>query len=190
MTCLPLPLDRGVSLPVDLDAEALDTPAILVDLDIVDANIRDMANLAERNGFRLRPHIKTHKSVAMARRQIDAGATGICTATVTEAEVMIAGGIKDVMIAYPLVGRRKFERLAPLFDQASITLAADSSEVIRSYGEFAAHIGRDVPVMLEVDVGMHRVGIAPENVVALGKELSLYSPPAVPWRYDSCWTYA
>jgi D-serine deaminase-like pyridoxal phosphate-dependent protein len=172
MTCLPLPLDRSVSLPVDLDAAALDTPAILVDLDIVETNIRHMATLAEQNGFRLRPHVKTHKSVAMARRQIDAGATGICTATVTEAEVMIAGGIKDVMIAYPLVGRRKFERLAPLFDQASVTLAADSSEVIRSYAEFAAHIGRDVPVLLEVDAGMHRVGIAPENVVTLAKELS------------------
>jgi D-serine deaminase-like pyridoxal phosphate-dependent protein len=172
MTCLPLPLGPSVNLPVALDAAALDTPAILVDLDIVDANIRHMATLAGRNGFRLRPHVKTHKSIAMARRQIDAGATGVCTATVTEAEVMIAGGIKDVMIAYPLVGRRKFERLAPLFDQASVTLAADSSAVIRSYAEFAAHIDRDVPVLLEVDAGMHRVGIAPENVVTLGKELS------------------
>jgi D-serine deaminase-like pyridoxal phosphate-dependent protein len=171
MVELPVPLRAGTELPVDVNASVLDTPAILVDLDTVDINIRHMAGVAERNGFKLRPHVKTHKSVAMARRQIAAGAVGVCAATVSEAEAMIAGGLRDVLIAYPLIGARKFERLTPLFERAKITLAADSVAVIRNYAEFATAIGQDVSVMLEIDSGMHRVGVAPEDAVALGAHI-------------------
>ncbi len=169
---LPTPLRAGANFPLGIDDAALDTPAVLVDLDIVDANIAHMARFAAREGFALRPHVKTHKSVVMAKRQIAAGATGICCATVSEAEAMAMGGVSDILIAYPLVGARKFERLAPLFDRAAITLAADSACVIESYAAFAAQQKRVIPVLLEIDTGMHRVGVAPDNAVALAQAIA------------------
>src|SRR5476651_1678831 len=95
---MPKPLAADVALPIAASDQRLDTPAVLVDLDIVEANIERMAAFARRAGVALRPHIKTHKSIAMAQRQIEAGAIGICCATATEAEVMLAGGIRDVML--------------------------------------------------------------------------------------------
>ena len=169
---LPLPLSRETDLPIAFDSAALDTPAVLVDLDIVEANIDRMAKFAARNGFALRPHIKTHKSVALARRQIVAGAVGICTATVSEAKAMIEGGVRDVLIAYPLVGKRKFERLGSVMGLANVTLAADSEAVIESYIEFAEHVGRVIPVLVEVDTGMHRVGVAPKRAVVLANMIA------------------
>jgi D-serine deaminase-like pyridoxal phosphate-dependent protein len=169
---LPLPLSPRTELPIAFDSAELDTPAILVDLDVAEANINRMGRLAARGGFALRPHIKTHKSVAFARRQIDAGAIGICTATVSEAKAMIEGGVRDVLIAYPLVGKRKFERLASVIGLADITLAADSEAVIQSYIEFAEHVGRVIPVLVEVDTGMHRVGVAPERAAVLANIIS------------------
>ena len=88
---LPLPLDPAAPLPLPLADQRLETPAMLIDLDIVEANIASMAAFAGRAGLRLRPHVKTHKSVAMARRQLAAGAVGLCVATVSEAEVFAAG---------------------------------------------------------------------------------------------------
>ena len=108
---LPTPLAANVALPIPVNDPRLDTPAVLVDLDVVDANIARMAALVRRGGFALRPHIKTHKSVAMAERQLQAGAVGVCCATASEAEVMIAGGVRDVLLAYPMVGPRKLERM-------------------------------------------------------------------------------
>jgi D-serine deaminase-like pyridoxal phosphate-dependent protein len=166
---LPFALAPGANFPIAFDDAALDTPALLVDLDIVAANIARMAGFAAREGFALRPHIKTHKSVAMAKRQLAAGAVGVCCATVSEAEVMAHGGVSDILIAYPLIGARKFARLRPLFDLATITLAADSAAIIEAYGAFAAALGRPVPVLLEIDTGMHRVGAAPEHAVALAR---------------------
>jgi D-serine deaminase-like pyridoxal phosphate-dependent protein len=169
---LPLPLSPGTDLPIAFGSAVLDTPAILVDLDIVEANIDRMARFAARNGFALRPHIKTHKSAALARRQVGAGAVGICTATVSEAKAMIEGGVRDVLIAYPLVGKRKFERLSSVMELADVTLAADSEAVIQSYIEFAEHVGRVIPVLVEVDTGMHRVGVAPERAVVLANMIA------------------
>ncbi len=171
---IPAALAQGANFPVAFDDDALDTPALLVDLDIVATNIGRMAGFAAREGFALRPHIKTHKSVAMARRQINAGACGICCATVSEAEVMAQGGIGDIMIAYPITGARKFARLRPLFDLAAITLAADSAAIIEGYGAFAESLGRPVPVLLEIDTGMHRVGVTAENALSLARLITAH----------------
>jgi D-serine deaminase-like pyridoxal phosphate-dependent protein len=169
---LPRPLAADAALPVPLSDPRLDTPAVVVDLDVVDANIDHMAAFARRSGFALRPHIKTHKSVAIAKRQVDAGAVGICCATASEAEAMIHGGIGDVLLAYPLVGTRKLERVAPLFAKASLTLASDSRTVTASYRALAQSIGRPIPVMLEIDTGMHRVGVAPADAVAAAEDIA------------------
>ncbi len=169
---LPTPLAGNVGLPITVSDQRLDTPAVLVDLDIVEANIAHMAGFARRNGMTLRPHIKTHKSVAMAQRQIEAGASGICCATATEAETMMAGGVRDVLLAYPLVGARKLERIAPLLAEGLLTLVTDSSAVTASYRQLAQKVGRTVPVMVEVDTGMHRAGVDPGNVVEAVREVT------------------
>ena len=169
---LPTPLAPDVSLPIATLDGRLDTPAILVDLDIVDANIARMAAFARRTGLALRPHIKTHKSLAMARRQMEAGAVGVCCATASEAEVLIMGGVRDVLLAYPLVGAAKFARIAPLFDRGELTLVTDSKSVTADYRQLAQNIGRPISIIVEVDSGMNRVGIDPRSVVEVVKDVT------------------
>ncbi|MDP9028312.1 MAG: alanine racemase [Actinomycetota bacterium] len=142
----------------------MDTPAVLVDLDVVDSNLRRMQSFADRNGFALRPHIKSHKSIRMAGLQLELGARGLCVATTSEAEVMAATSSDDILLAYPIVGRVKLDRLADLAADHRLTLVTDSDEVTEGYGAFARRIGTTVPVMVEVDTGMGRAGTEPRDV--------------------------
>ena len=163
---LPLALAADVALPLAIEDPRLDTPAVLVDLDVVEQNIARTAAYAARNGVAVRPHIKTHKSAAMARRQLEAGATGVCVATAGEALVMAEAGIGDITIAYPLVGRPKLDRVQRALDSgATLTLTSDSEAVTEAYGDLASRWGRPVPVLVEVDTGMHRAGASPDLVV-------------------------
>lgn len=179
MTTLPLPLDPAATLPVSLGDPRVDTPAMLVDLDIAEANIASMAAFARRAGLRLRPHAKTHKSIAMARRQLDAGAAGLCVATVSEAEVFASEaaaaaltGPADLTLAYPVVGARKLSRLADVCRAVPVTLVADSATVIDGYDELARRAGRVLAVLVEVDTGMRRVGAPPHVVPELATRIS------------------
>jgi D-serine deaminase-like pyridoxal phosphate-dependent protein len=167
LASLPVPLDPRAALPLPLDDLRLDTPAMLIDLDIAEANIAKMAGFAARAGVALRPHAKTHKSVAMAARQLAAGAAGLCVATVGEAAVMSAAGLADLTLAYPVVGARKLERLADVVRRAELTLVADSAEVLDGYAWLARSAGRRIGVLIEVDTGMHRAGAAPDRVTVL-----------------------
>jgi D-serine deaminase-like pyridoxal phosphate-dependent protein len=169
---LPLPLDPAAELPLSLEDRRLDTPAMLVDLDIAEANIASMAAFARRSGLRLRPHLKTHKSLAMARRQLAAGAVGLCAATVGEAAAFTAGGVTDLTLAYPVVGARKLERLAAVCRAADLTLVADSAAVADGYQEVARQAGRTLRVLIEVDTGMGRVGATPDAAPGLARHLS------------------
>ena len=136
----------------------VDTPALLVDTATLERNITAMAALAERNGKKLRPHIKTHKSPHIARLQLEAGAVGLTAAKLGEAEVMVEAGITDILIAYPLVGARKLRRLEALLGQADITVALDSVEVAAGLSELGVRLGRRLPVYVEVDTGLERLG--------------------------------
>ena len=169
---LPLPLDPAAELPLSLEDRRLDTPAMLVDLDIAEANIASMAAFARRSGLRLRPHLKTHKSLAMARRQLTAGAVGLCAATVGEAAAFAAGGVTDLTLAYPVVGARKLERLAAVCRAADLILVADSTAVADGYQEVARQAGRTLRVLIEVDTGMGRVGATPDAAPGLARYLS------------------
>jgi D-serine deaminase-like pyridoxal phosphate-dependent protein len=169
---LPLPLDPAAELPLPLEDRRLDTPAMLVDLDIAEANIASMAAFARRSGLRLRPHLKTHKSLAMGRRQLAAGAVGLCAATVGEAAAFAAGGVTDLTLAYPVVGARKLERLAAVCRAADLTLVADSTAVADGYQEVARQAGRTLRVLIEVDTGMGRVGAMPDAAPGLARHLS------------------
>ena len=162
----------AVPLPADVTDQRLTTPCLLIDLEVLAGNISRIAALARRNRVRLRPHAKTHKSVQVARMQLEAGATGICVATVGEAEVMRAAGIEDILLAYNIVGDAKLDRLRPLCADGGITLTADSVEVAEGYSRLAATVARTVPVLLEIDTGMHRTGIEPQHAGQVGGRIA------------------
>lgn len=168
---LPVPLSASAVLPVVPGDTALETPALLVDLDRVEANIAGMQSFADREGLNLRPHVKSHKSVAMAERQLDAGAVGLCAATASEAQVMAGSSSASILVAYPLIGQPKLQRLEALADEGRLTLVTDSVEVTEGYRTFARRMGRRIPVLIEVDTGMHRAGADPSAITELALDV-------------------
>ncbi len=144
----------------------LDTPALLVDLDIADANVRRMAERARRAGVSLRPHIKTHKTPALAHLQIKAGAIGVTAAKLGEAEVMAASGIDDILVAYPIVGERKIQRLLRLARSAKVTNALDHLDVAEGLSRAFEAAGMKLDVLVELDSGYGRCGLAPGQAAA------------------------
>jgi D-serine deaminase-like pyridoxal phosphate-dependent protein len=150
----------------------LETPIVVVDLDVLEANLRRMAERARETGVRLRPHAKTHKVPELGRLQLAAGAAGISLAKVGEAEVFVAAGFDDVFLAYPIVGSEKARRLLALSDRARIAVGADSIEGAASLGSVFHAAGRRLDVLLKVDCGYHRVGVAPEKAAATARRLA------------------
>ena len=145
------------------DAE---TPVALVDLARARANAARVAAYAERHGIAWRPHVKTHKSLALARMQLEAGARGLTVATPHEAEVM-ARVCDDLLLAYPLLGKRKLERLMALPERVALTVALDSEVAVRGLAEAARAAGRTVGVLVELDVGLGRTGVRTAREAAL-----------------------
>jgi D-serine deaminase-like pyridoxal phosphate-dependent protein len=150
----------------------IDTPAIVIDLDIVESNIRKMAGYTAQHGLALRPHTKTHKSPIFSRMQLAAGASGLTAAKVSEAEIIAQSGVEDLLIAYPLYGPEKARRAAALARQTRLTVSVDSLEVAQPLSEAAQAAGSTIGLLAEVDVGLHRVGVQPELFVPLLKQLS------------------
>jgi D-serine deaminase-like pyridoxal phosphate-dependent protein len=137
----------------------LDTPAVLIDLDVVDANLARMQAVANGAGVRLRPHTKTHKTRALAARQLAQGAAGLTVAKLGEAEVL-AEVCDDLLIAFPLVGEHKLRRLGALLDRTRrVIVSTDSLEVAQGYSLLGEARGRPVEVYLEVDAGYGRLGL-------------------------------
>jgi len=139
----------------------LDTPTLLIHLDVLERNIAEMAEVARNAGVRLRPHTKTHKCPDIARMQTEAGASGVTVAKLGEAEVMADAGIDDLLVAYPIVGDTKLARLRALLERARVRVTTDSGEVAEGIGRVGRDLGRDVPILVEVDTGLHRVGRPP-----------------------------
>ena len=135
------------------------TPALVVDLDIVQRNIARVQALCDAKGIANRPHIKTHKSVLLAKMQRDAGAKGITCQKIGEAEAMVAGGLDDIFISYNLLGEEKMARLAALMDKARVSVAADNTSVVDALATAAARAGRDLFVLVECDTGRKRAGV-------------------------------
>lgn len=151
----------------------LDTPALVVDLAVMEANLERMAAEARRRGVRLRPHTKTHKAPWIAKRQLEYGASGITVAKLGEAEVMVAAGIRDILVAYPIVGERKLERLAALAADADVKVSLDSVEAAYGVSAVGRRIGRRVPIYLEIDTGLGRVGVLPgQEAVELARAIA------------------
>ena len=136
----------------------LSTPAPIVDLGVMEANIARVAEYARQRNLDLRPHIKTHKSVEIARRQLAAGSAGLTCATLHEAEVMSAV-CDDILLAYPPVGPHRAKRVAALAERVRMTVALDSQTVAQSMADAARERGVEVGVVVEMDVGMRRTGV-------------------------------
>src|SRR5262245_8555821 len=139
----------------------VDTPALVIDLDAFERNLRRMADFAGRAGVGLRAHAKTHKSPDIAARQVALGAVGVCCQKVSEAEVMVAGGISDVLVSNEVAGAAKLDRLAALARQAKIAVCVDDPDNVAELEAAAAKAGSRLDVLVEIDVGAKRCGIAP-----------------------------
>lgn len=161
------------SLAPQADAVSLDlieTPVPLVDLGVMRANIARIASYCRSHGLKWRPHTKTHKSPVVAAEQLAGGAAGLTVATLREAEVM-APLTDDLLLAYPQVGEAKLMRLLSLDPwPADVLMALDSAAALEGLSGAAAAAGRDVGVLIEVDAGMHRVGVqTPQVAVDLAR---------------------
>lgn len=155
--------------------ETIDTPALLVDLDILEGNIARMARtIVHEAGVQWRPHIKGIKTPAIAHLLLEAGAIGLTCAKLGEAEVMAAAGIRDLLIANQIVGAQKIARLVSLRRHADVVVAVDSFENAQALDRAACAKGVQLRVVIEVDVGMQRAGVTPgEATVSLARQLSV-----------------
>lgn len=138
----------------------LSTPSLLVHADQLERNLQNMQHACDQAGVALRPHIKTHKLVPVARRQLELGAPGLTCAKIGEAEAMLPSGVREMFIAHSLVDLRQAPRLDALAAQLDeLRLAVTSEAHAEALETLAAHTGRTFPVMLAVDTGLHREGI-------------------------------
>ncbi len=166
MPMLP-PATPGMSLA------DVDTPALLVDLDAFERNLKRMADAVAKAGVRLRPHAKTHKSPIIGHKQVALGAVGLCCQKVSEAAAMVEGGIRDVLVSNEVIGARKLDRLAALSRQARVIACVDSPLGVEQLAAAAARHGAQVDVIVEIDVGASRCGVAPgQPAVALAQAIA------------------
>ncbi|PZU92753.1 MAG: alanine racemase [Chelatococcus sp.] len=151
----------------------IDTPALVLDLDAFERNLVAMAAFTQAHGIRLRPHAKTHKSPEIALRQIAHGAVGQCCQKVAEAEILVEGGVDDVLVTNEVVGAAKLDRLARLARQARIGLCVDHPDGVREAAEAAARHDVVLNVLVEIDIGSRRCGVAPgEMAVRLAEAVA------------------
>jgi D-serine deaminase-like pyridoxal phosphate-dependent protein len=161
---------------VNISKYDIDTPALLIDLEKMERNIKKMAAFFEGRSSHLRPHTKTHKCPVLAHKQLQAGAQGITCAKLGEAEVMAAAGIRDILIANQIVGRDKIARLANLAHHCDIMVAVESAENVAALSSAAKAVASTIRILIEVDVGMHRCGVK-SGEEALALAMSILSSP-------------
>ncbi len=151
----------------------LDTPCLLVDLDILTANIARIQQASSAAGLDVRPHIKAHKTPQIAHLQVRAGAIGVTAAKVSEAEVFAAAGIEDIFIANQLIGPTKMRRLVALAGYVPrLSVAVDSIVGARQLSDSFSRAGRTIDVLLEVDAGAGRCGVPAQQLVTLARQVS------------------
>ena len=152
----------------------LNTPSLVIDLDLLDENIARMARFCAERNIALRPHAKTHKSIEIARRQLEAGAIGICCAKLGEAEVLAAGGIGSLLITSPVVNAEGRRRLAALNRTCpDLMIVTDSAGNAQDLAGAGTASGRPLKLLIDLDVGQHRTGIAPgEGALALAQAIA------------------
>ena len=142
-------------------AEDIDTPALVLELDAFERNLRTLADSVKGRPVRVRAHAKTHKCPEIAKRQVAHGAIGVCCQKVAEAEAMVEGGIDNVLVSNEVVGAMKIARLAELAKRARIGVCVDNPENLPALEASVEHAGARLDVYIELEVGMRRCGIAP-----------------------------
>ena len=157
--------------------EDVDTPALILDLDAFEANLKRLAEAVGRR-VRVRAHAKTHKCPEIGKRQVAAGAVGLCCQKVSEAEAMVDGGIGDVLVSNEIVGARKLERLAALARRAQLGVCVDNVDNVRDLEAAMRRAGARIDVYIELEVGMHRCGVAP-GAPALALARSIAASPGL-----------
>jgi D-serine deaminase-like pyridoxal phosphate-dependent protein len=177
-----------VSRPAD-PVEAIDTPALVVDLDAMEKNLAAMAAFARRHGVRLRPHAKMHKSATIARLQIEAGAVGVCVQKTSEAEALAAAGIDDIYISNEVIDRAKLARVAALAGRIRLAIAVDSPLGIDRLAAAVAEAGATIDVFVEVDVGHGRCGVPPTAAGELAQQVVAHAPPEGGLRFAGLQAY-
>lgn len=152
----------------------LPTPAFLLDLDIFEANLRDMAAICQRAGVQLWPMVKTHKSTAIAKQQRAHGATGFLAGTLDEAEHLVSCGFEDIMLAYPVASRENIARVVALARKARVTIGLDGQAAARQLAAALAGAGLTLDYHIIIDCGLHRFGVPPVAAADLAGALSGY----------------
>ncbi|MDX1529070.1 MAG: DSD1 family PLP-dependent enzyme [Gammaproteobacteria bacterium] len=157
---------------IGMPLEEVDTPALIVDLDAFERNLKLMADNVESCGVRLRPHAKTHKCAVIARRQMALGAVGVCCQKVSEAQALVDAGVSDILVSNEVVGQQKLERLAALSRQAQVAVCVDHPENVDQIDAAAASYDTVIDVLVEINVGANRCGVAPgEAALSLAKRV-------------------
>lgn len=155
--------------------DSLDTPSMIVDLDLMEANIKKLMDTLLPTGLNIRPHLKTTKSAVLARKLNDAGAKGGCVAKLSEAEAIAAKGFTDLLITCEIIGPHKVKRLVELFRRhRDIRIVVDSEIGATAINDALENSDIDDPitVLIDVDVGLHRTGVDPNKAVALAARIS------------------
>jgi D-serine deaminase-like pyridoxal phosphate-dependent protein len=148
------------------------TPAVIVDLDVLERNLDRMSSYCAAHGLGLRPHTKTHKTLEVARMQLERGACGLTVAKVGEAEVMAETGAGQILVAHPIIGEEKIRRLAALTGKADLVVALDSLSAAKGLSRVAQESGCTLGVLVEFDSGSHRCGVAAgETCAELGRAI-------------------
>jgi D-serine deaminase-like pyridoxal phosphate-dependent protein len=146
-----------IGMPLD----EVDTPALVIDLDAFERNLRRLADRIAGRPVEARPHAKTHKCPVIALKQVELGAVGVCVQKVSEAEAMVYGGVRDVLVTNEVVGRQKLRRLTALAQTARVGVCADDVGQVRALEEAASEAGVTLPVYVEVNMGGNRCGVEP-----------------------------
>jgi len=165
--------DLSRARPAPRRVEDLDTPAVVVDLDVVERNLARWQAFCDERGLANRPHVKTHKLIPLAKRQIALGAQGVTCQKLGEAEVMADAGIDDILITYNLLGAAKLGRLAALAGRARVGVVADDATVVDGLSDALSHAGVSVRVLVECDTGGRRCGVvSPEDAAGLAERIA------------------
>ncbi|RLG95514.1 DSD1 family PLP-dependent enzyme [Candidatus Bathyarchaeota archaeon] len=154
-------MDHLSPYSIGMDISEIETPALLLDLDIMEKNIWEMAKYFNQRPAGIRPHIKNHMSPFIAHKQMDAGAVGVCCQTVAEAEIMAYSGIKDILIANEVIGKSKIDRLLDLTRHTHMMVAVDHPSNVRDLSKAATKKKASIDVLIDLDTGYGRCGIQP-----------------------------
>lgn len=157
---------------IGMHKSEIETPVLMIDLDLMEHNLLKMAGYFATVKSNLRPHAKTHKTPALARKQIDAGAIGICCGNLSEAEVMIAARISDVLVTREIVLPVQIARAAELSRHSDIMVVVDSEGIVDRFSQAATAAGVQIRVLVDVDVGLGRSGVLPgEGAASLSRRV-------------------